>query len=128
MLAVGEDDAGKRYLVERADRLADHGNGIVADFSIRHDVIGSDQIEVVNLAPRHELVDFDGASGLERDVLQLVLGNLQVAVLVDLVALDDVFIGYFLAGLGVDLEVADPVARLVDLVEADLFGFRRRGE
>jgi hypothetical protein len=63
------------------------------------------------------------------DVLQLVLGNLQVAVLVDLVALDDIFVGHLLAGLGIDLEIADPVARLlVDLVEVDLFGFRHRGE
>ncbi len=44
-----------------------------------------------------------------------------------LYALHDVFGGDFLAGIGVDLGIFDAVAGLaVDLVEADLFGIRRR--
>jgi hypothetical protein len=35
----------------------------------------------------------------------------------------------FFAGLGIDLEIANPVAGvLIDLVETDLFGFRGRGK
>src|SRR6202021_1779522 len=43
-----------------------------------------------------------------------------------LYALDDVLIGNLLAGVGIDLGILDPVAGLsVQLVEGDLFGFRR---
>ncbi|MHC2698873.1 hypothetical protein ACVMHZ_002006 [Bradyrhizobium liaoningense] len=73
----------------------------------------------------HELVDLDRVGGVERDLVQLVLGDLDIGVGVDLVALDDVLGGHLVAGLGVDLEVFDPVAGLaVDLVERDFFGIR----
>ena len=118
-----------RDLVERSDGFADHGVGVMADLAIRHDVVGADQIEIVDLAARHELVDLDGAGGFKRDVFEFVLGDFEIAVGIDLVAFDDVFGGDFLAGIGVDLQVAYPVAGfLVDLVETDFFGFRRRGK
>jgi hypothetical protein len=43
---------------------------------------------------------------LSGDVLQLVLAHLKTAVLVYLIALDDVFVGYLFAGVSIDLEVA----------------------
>ena len=59
--------------------------------------------------------------------VELVLRHLDVGVGVDLVALHDVLVGDFLAGVGVDLGVFDAVAGLaVDLVERDLLGIRRR--
>jgi hypothetical protein len=48
----------------------------------------------------------DGAGEFERDALQLVLAHLKTAVLVYLIALDDVFVGYLFAGVSIDLEVA----------------------
>ena len=55
--------------------------------------------------------------------VELVLRHLDVGVGVDLVALDDVLVGDFLAGVGVDLRIFDAVAGLlVDLVEGDLLG------
>ena len=63
----------------------------------------------------------------QRDVIELVLRHLDIGVGVDLVALHDVFVGDFLAGVGVDLGIFDAVAGLaVDLVEGDLFRIRRR--
>ena len=62
----------------------------------------------------------------QRDVLELLLRHLDEGVGVDLVALDDVLVGDLLAGIGVHLGVLDAVAGLpVELVEGDLFGFRR---
>ena len=72
---------------------------------------------------RHKLVDVDRAGGFERDVFQLVLRHLDVGVGIHLVALDDVVVRDFLARVGINLRVFDPVAGLlVDLVEADLLG------
>jgi hypothetical protein len=46
---------------------------------------------------------------------------------VDLVALDNVLVRHFLAGLGIDIGVLDAMAGvLVDLVEGDLLALRRR--
>ena len=89
-------------------------------------VVGTDQIPRVDLAAVDELVDLDGSRRFQRDVLELLLRHLDEGVGVDLVALDDVLVGDLLAGVGVDLGVLDAVAGLpVELVEGDLFGFRR---
>ena len=61
VLAVGQDDAGDRDLVHGADGLADHGVGIVTDLAVRNDVVGPHDIKFVDLGPRHEFVDVDGA-------------------------------------------------------------------
>jgi hypothetical protein len=58
---------------------------------------------------------------LSGDVLQLVLAHLKTAILVYLIALDDVFVGYLFASVSIDLEVANPVpSLLIDLIETDL--------
>jgi hypothetical protein len=129
MLAVRQHDAGDSHLVEGADRLADHSVGVVADLAVGDKIIGTHEVEVINFAAGHELIDLDGAGGFERDVFQLVLGHLKILVCIDLVALDDVLTGDFLARIGIDLEVAYPVAGFpVDLVETDFLGFRSRRE
>jgi hypothetical protein len=56
----------------------------MADLAIGHDVIGPHQIEIIDLPARHELINLDRAGGFERDVLQLVLGDLEIAVAIDL--------------------------------------------
>ena len=125
MLAVGQHHAPDRDLVHLADGLADHREGVVADLAVRTQVVGADQVARVDLAAVDELIDLDGPGRFQRDVLELLLGDLDEGVGVDLVALDDVLVGDLLAGVGVDLGVLDPVAGLpVELVEADLLGFR----
>ena len=90
------------------------------------EIVGTDQIARIDLAAVDEFVDLDGPRRFQRDVLELLLRHLDEGVGVDLVALDDVLVGDFLAGVGVDLGVFDAMAGLpVELIERDLFGFRR---
>ena len=126
VLAVGQHHAPDGDLVHLADGLADDREGVVADLAVRHQVVGADQIPRVDLAAVDELVDLDGPRRFQRDVLEFLLRHLDEGVGVDLVALDDVLVGDLLAGVGVHLGVLDAVAGLpVELVEGDLFGFRR---
>src|SRR5262249_25990078 len=100
---------------------------VVADLAVGHEVIGADHIAAVDVAARHEFVDLDGAGRLQRDVVELVLGHLDIGVGIDLVAFDNVLVGHFLAAIRIDLGVFDAVAGLaVDLVEGNFFGIRRR--
>jgi hypothetical protein len=97
----------------------------MADLAVRHQVIGTDQIAIVDVGFGYELVDLDGTGGFQRDVLKLVLRHLDIGVGVDLVALHDIVGRDFLAGVGVDLGIFDAMAGLaVDLIEADLLGIR----
>ena len=122
VLAVGQHHASDRDLVHLADGFADDGEGVVTDLSVRHQVVGTDQIPRIDLAAVDELVDLDGSRRFQRDVLELLLGHLDEGVGVDLVALDDVLVGDLLAGVGVHLGVLDAVAGLpVELVEARPF-------
>jgi hypothetical protein len=74
------------------------------------------------------LVDVDGAGRLDRDRLEVLVGDLDIVTLRDLVALDDVLAVDFLAGLGIHLDIADAVAGvLVELVEADLLALAGGG-
>ena len=99
MLAVGELDAGDGNLVHGADGFAIHRESVVADLAVRNDVVRPHQVELVDLGFRHEFVDVDGPGALERDVVEFVLVDGNVRVGVDLVALDDVLVGDFLAGV-----------------------------
>src|SRR3954447_23982940 len=82
-----------------------------------------DEVTRVDARLRHKLIDVDRSGGFERNVFQLVLRHLDVGVGIYLVAFDDVVVRNFLARVGVNLGVFDPVTGLlIDLVEADLFG------
>jgi hypothetical protein len=92
----------------------------VTDLAIRHNVVGPHQIKIVDFVAGNELVDVDRARGLQRDVVEFVLADLEIGVGVDFVAFDDIFVSDFLAGVGINLLILDPMARLfIDLVEAD---------
>ena len=71
VLAVGQHHAPDRDLVHLADGLADDREGVVADFPVRHQVVGTDQIPRIDLAAVDELVDLDGSCRFQRDVLEL---------------------------------------------------------
>src|SRR4029077_8200844 len=129
MLAIGEHHARERYLVQGADSLADHRKAAVADLAERHAIIGAYEVKVVDLSAGDKLIDLDGAGGFERNIFQFILGNFEVAVFVDLISLDDVFVRDFFAGVSIHLEIADAVPRfLVYLVENGFFGLGGRGE
>jgi hypothetical protein len=88
-------------------------------------IIWADQIPRINLTAVDELVDLDDSRRFQRDVLELFLRHLDKRVGVDLVALDDILVGDFFAGIGVHIDVFDAVAGLsVELVEGHLFRLR----
>src|SRR6476646_2926069 len=129
MLAARQHDASDRHHVHLPNDVAYDGEGVLSHFSVRRDVIRTDQIQIVDLGARNEFVDFDGPRALERDRLDLFIVDLDITALVDLIALDDLVLAHFFAGVLIDLAVADAVARfLVDLVEADLLALAGRGE
>jgi hypothetical protein len=53
-------------LVHRTDRFADDGEGVVAHFPVRHQVVGTDQISRVDLAAVDELIHRDGSRRYQR--------------------------------------------------------------
>ena len=124
VLSIGQHHTADRDLVHLTDGLANDGEGVMADLSVRHQVVGADQISRIDLAAIDELVDLDGSRRFQRDVLKLLLRHLDEGVGVDLVALDDILVGDLLAGIGIDLGVLDAVAGFpVELIEGDLFGY-----
>jgi hypothetical protein len=103
VLAVGQHHAADRHLVHLADGLADHGKGIVSDLPVRTEIVRTDDVAGVDFVPLDELVDLDGPRGLERDLLELLLRDLDESLLVEHVALHDVLVGDLLAGVEIDL-------------------------
>src|SRR5205823_3988619 len=100
--------------------------GVVTNLPVRAQIVRTDEISRIDLAAVNKLIDFDGSRRFQRDILELLLGHLDVGVGIDLVALDDVVVSDLLAGIGVHLGIFDAVTGLpVELVERDLFGFRR---
>jgi hypothetical protein len=95
----------------------------VPDLAVRTQVVGPDDVARVDFLASYELVYLDRARGFQRDVLELLLGHLDVGVGVHLEGFHDVFGRHILAGLGVHARVLDAVTSIpIDLVEADLFG------
>ncbi|MET4294801.1 hypothetical protein ACVW1A_007866 [Bradyrhizobium sp. LB1.3] len=84
----------------------------MADLAVRSDVVGPDQVARIDVGLVDELVDLDCPCGLQRDPLQLFLGDLDELVLLKLVTLNDVLVGHLVAGVGVDLEILDPMTGL----------------
>ena len=126
-LALGEHDAAERDHVFAAHRLADDGEGLLADRFVRRDVIGAVEEAFVDLAARHEQVDFDRVVALDLDRVELVILDHEVRALRIFVApalvcrLDGV------TGVFVDQLLAKPVAGLlVDLAKRHAFARRRR--
>ena len=127
VLARGEGHLAERDHALLADRFADHREGLLADFAVRHHIVRAVEIELVDLFPRDEFVDLDHPLAFDGDRFQLLGSQFEVFALADLVALDDVGGFHLLAALGVDLAVFDAVAGiLVELMEADLLALGGR--
>jgi hypothetical protein len=79
-------------------------------------VVVEDRVDVAQV---DEVLDVDRARLLRIERVELVRRDHHVALLRELVALDDVVEGDFLIGVGIDPLLRDPVAGLaVELVEA----------
>jgi hypothetical protein len=107
-------------------RITDHREGVMPDLAVRAQVIGADDVAEVDLVPRHELVDLDGACRFQGDVFEFFLGDLDVGVGVDLERLDDVLVGDLHTDVSVHARVLYAMVGIsVDLAEADLFRIGR---
>src|SRR5664280_3416209 len=127
MFAVRENNARKSNLVHRLDGVADHGIRVMAHLAVRNDVIRPNKVQIVDICTRNEFVDIDRPGRLQRDVVEFVFSDLDIAVVVDLVALHNIFVVDFFAGVDINLQVFDAMAGLaIDLVKADLFAVRCR--
>jgi hypothetical protein len=121
VLARGEHHLADRHHALLADGLAYHGEGLLPDLAVRHDVAGTVEVELIDLLARDELVDVDHPLALDGDRFEFLRLKFKVLALADLVALDNVGGFDFVAAVGIDLAVLDAMARvLVELVEADL--------
>ena len=112
-----------------SDGFADYGERLLAHFAIRHDVVRTVEVQLVDLLLGDELINIDCPLALNRDCFQLFRRKLKVFALSDLVALDDVGGFDLIAGISIDLAVFDAMPGvLVELVEADLLALARRWE
>jgi len=112
-----------------ANGLSDHGESLLADFAVRHDVVWIVEVEFVDFFARHERVDVDGALALDRYGFELFRLDFQVFAFADFVPFDDVGALDLVAGISINLAILDPIAGLlVKLVKADLLSLTGRRE
>src|SRR3954462_9740423 len=126
MLAARQHKACQSDLVHGSNGLSDYGERVVADLAIRDDVIGTDEIEIIDFVTRYKFADFNGAGAFEGNALKFLLVKFEIAVLTHLVPLNDVLRRDFFTRFSIDLQVPYSMPGLfVDLVEADFLGLRR---
>src|SRR5215813_13497857 len=112
-----------------AHGLADDRECLVSDLVVGHEIIGLVEIELVHLLALDKGLDLDRVGAFERDFVELLLLQQDVAVAVDLIAFDAVFLRHLRSGVGVDHVVANPIAGFaVDDVETDAIARGRRRE
>jgi hypothetical protein len=76
VFAVRQHNPPDCDLVHLADSLPDHREGVMADLAVGPQVVGSDQVTGIDLLALDELVDFDGAGRLQRELVQFYLAHL----------------------------------------------------
>ena len=82
----------------------------MAHLAVGNDVIRPHKVQIVDICTRHEFIDVDRPGRLQRNVVEFVFGDLDIAVTVDLVALHNIFVVDFFAGVGINLQIFDPMA------------------
>ena len=98
VLAVRQYDPANSDHVHVADGFADNRKGVVSNFAVGDQIVGTDEIAWVDAAFGNKLVNVDRAGGFQGDVFKPVLRHFNVSVGIDLVALRDVFVRNFLVG------------------------------
>src|SRR4051794_1876150 len=128
MLAAREHNACQSDLIHRPNGFSDYSERVVADLAIRDDVIGTDDVEIIDFFPRNKFAYVNCAGAFEGNAFKFFLIKFEIAVLAELVALNNVLLGDFLTSFSIDLEVPYSMPSFfVDLVEADFLGVRRGG-
>src|SRR6516164_10964196 len=111
-------------VVRLSHRLANDPERLGRDLAVRMDVIGCVEIDRIDLIPVHEAFEIDDLRRLDLQVLQLFVGDRDIAPALVLVPLDDLIAVDRIAGFGIDELLRHAVAGLgIELVEPDAFGF-----
>ena len=114
---------GDCHHIHAPDRFPNDRKCVVADFPIGDQIVRADEVAGIDVALGDKFVDVDRTRRFQSDVFKFFFRRLHVHIGIDLEALRDVFVGDFLAGVGIDLGLFDAMAGVpVDLIEADLFG------
>jgi hypothetical protein len=85
VLPACEHDPTERHHVHFADGVADDGKSILSDLTVRRDVVRRIDIALVDLAPRNELVDVDGARAFKLNGLELLVLDKEILAFADLI-------------------------------------------
>jgi hypothetical protein len=97
---------------------------LCADFTIRDDVVGIPEIEIIDFFFRYELVDVDHADAFNCYRFELFRRQLDVLAFLNFVSLNNVCLFDLLSAVLVDLAIANAVTRsLVELMETDFLAF-----
>ena len=88
--ALVHDHPRQRHLPRSAHRLADDAEGLDRQIAVRRQEVWVVPVETIDLGLIDESLDVDGAGGFQPHVLDLLVGDDDVAALLDLIALDDV--------------------------------------
>src|SRR5215468_4586702 len=122
VLPTCQHDAAERHHVHLADGVADDGKGILSDLTVRRDVVRRVDIALVDLAPRNELVDVDGARAFKLNALELLVFDDEILAFADLIASRSVLPRNDLASLGIHVLSLQTVSGLpIDAIETDFF-------
>src|SRR5215470_13722276 len=92
--------------------VTDDGKGILSDLTIRRDVVRRIDIALVDLAPRNELVDVDGARAFKLNGLELLVLDKKILAFADLIAARSVLPRDDLPSLGIHVLLLEPVSGL----------------
>ncbi len=126
-LALVQHHPAERDAVLPRHGLADDAKGFGRELAVRDQEIGVVPIDAVDVGHIDEMLDVDGAGGLELYRVDLLLGDHDVASLVDLIPLDDVR-PFDRTGFRIGGDHADAVmGALVQHVEVHVARGRGRG-
>jgi hypothetical protein len=90
VFAGGEDHLAEGHHALFADGIANDGKCLLPDVAIWCDVVRVAKVKIVNLLTRNELFNVDGAFAFYRDSLKFVRFKLDILILGDFVAFDDI--------------------------------------
>src|SRR5262249_31676630 len=125
-LPARQHDPSERHHVEVADGIPDHGERLLPDLVGRSQIIGVLQIALIDLGLGHELIDIDGVSALDLDLLDFLVVDLDVLAFADLVAATHLLPRDRLAGLRIHHLLANTIAGLL-VDAAKRYALRSRG-
>src|SRR6185437_5983144 len=127
-LARGQHETADARLVLALHCLDDDAERLVRHLAVGRQPIGAVEVERVDLVVVDELRNIDDAVALDLDLVELLIGDDDVAPLLELVALEQLLARHRLARGGVGRHHLDARHRAGrQVVEGDLVGAARRG-